>query len=59
MRKALIVGINDYPGQPLKGCLNDAHAMKTVLETNGDGAPNFDVVLKTSPAETLGRAELK
>lgn len=42
MRKALIVGINDYPSSPLKGCINDASSLSSVIETNGDGSPNFD-----------------
>ncbi len=45
MKKALIVGLNDYPGNELYGCVNDAIAMKELLETNGDGSPNFDIRL--------------
>jgi hypothetical protein len=30
-RKALLVGINQYPGAPLRGCLNDIEAMATHL----------------------------
>ena len=58
MKKALVVGINDYPGAPLRGCVNDAKAMANVLETNGDGSPNFDVRLMTAPSDHIGRAEL-
>lgn len=43
MRKALIVGINNYPSSPLFGCVNDATEMKVTLETNSDGGPNFDI----------------
>lgn len=46
MRKALFVGINNYPAAPLKGCISDATAMATLLETNGDGSPNFDVKMQ-------------
>ena len=42
-RKALVVGIDDYPGCPLNGCVNDAKEIKNLLETNGDGSPNFEV----------------
>ena len=42
-RKALVVGIDDYPCMPLNGCVNDATDMKDLLETNGDGSPNFEV----------------
>ncbi len=43
MRKALVIGINNYPSSPLHGCINDATAFGEIMETNGDGAPNFDV----------------
>lgn len=59
MRKALVVGIDDYPTAPLGGCVNDAHAIASVLETNGDGSPNFAVKLITCPSETVTRATLK
>lgn len=45
MRKALIVGIDNYTQCPLHGCCNDADAVAQVLETNGDGSPNFSVKL--------------
>lgn len=48
MRKALIVGIDDYPTAPLKGCVNDASAIATILESNGDGSPNFSIKVLTS-----------
>ena len=44
MRKALVVGLNNYPGCELDWCDNDAIAMKELLESNGDGSPNFDVM---------------
>lgn len=44
MKKALIVGLNNYPGCKLEWCDNDAIAMKELIETNGDGSPNFDVL---------------
>ena len=43
MRKALVVGLNDYPGCPLNGCVNDADAVASLLLKNGDDSPNFDV----------------
>lgn len=48
MKKALIVGIDDYPTAPLQGCVNDAIAVANTLEKNGDGSPNFSVHLITS-----------
>lgn len=47
MRKALVVGINNYPVAPLNGCINDASAFSATIEANGDGSPNFDVRLQT------------
>ena len=44
MKKALIVGLNNYPGCALDWCDNDAVAIKDLIESNGDGSPNFDVV---------------
>lgn len=43
MRKALIVGIDDYTNCPLLGCCNDADAVSDELMKNGDGSPNFAV----------------
>lgn len=60
MRKALVVGLNDYPTAPLRGCKNDAIAIQTILETHGNGDPNFDVRLHTditSKGELLGFIE--
>lgn len=48
MKRALVVGIDVYPKHPLTGCVNDAVAMGTVLETLGNGDPNFSVVTLTS-----------
>lgn len=55
MRKALVIGINDYPNAPLKGCINDAFAIASVLETHGDGSPNFSVKV-SSPSEHMSRS---
>lgn len=62
MRKALVVGINYYEhGSPLFGCVDDAHAVKAVLERHGDGSVNFGVLLLTGtgPTDTVGRSGLK
>jgi hypothetical protein len=59
MRKALIVGIDNYPSCPLSGCVNDATEMKSVLERNSDGSPNFSVKLMTSNDLTITRSNLK
>jgi Caspase domain len=62
MRKALVVGIDFYEKiSPLFGCVNDAHAVKAVLERHSDGTLNFSVNLLTSTglANTISRKELK
>jgi Caspase domain len=59
MRRALVVGINDYPGAPLSACVNDANAMNSVLAAHGDGGPNFEVKLLTAPSKTIGRSKLR
>ena len=41
MRRALLVGINDYHWSPLEGCLNDVQHMKEVLEEHHDKTANF------------------
>jgi len=46
MRKALVVGINNYPSCPLKGCINDAQDFSKVIAVNEDGSPNFEVKLE-------------
>jgi len=48
MKKALVIGIDDYPTNPLAGCVNDAKAIGSILARNGDGSPNFSVLLLTS-----------
>lgn len=51
MRKALVVGIDYYSDAPaLFGCVNDANAVKSILERNYDGSINFDVRLLTGGA---------
>ena len=43
MKKALIVGIDNYSSAPLSGCVNDANAVAELLKKDGSGFPNFDV----------------
>lgn len=42
MRKALVVGIDDYKSSPLNGCVNDAIELSRILQFNGDKTRNFD-----------------
>jgi hypothetical protein len=41
MRRALLVGINDYPSAPLARCVDEAKAMQRRLHRNDDGRVNF------------------
>lgn len=62
MRKALVVGIDYYAhGNPLYGCVDDAHAMKAALERHDGGSVNFECLLLTGtgPADPVSRGELK
>ena len=62
MRIALIVGINHYEhGDPLYGCVDDAHTVKTALDRHGDGSINFDckIFTGTGPTDKVDRALLK
>jgi hypothetical protein len=53
MKRALVVGIDRYPDQPLTGCENDARDIARLLERNGDGSPNFAVRLLSSETDTV------
>ena len=62
MRKALIVGINHYEhGNPLFGCVDDAYAVKAVLERHDGGSVNFDCQLHTGTGsdDCVNRCDLK
>jgi len=62
MRKALVVGINHYAhGSPLHGCVDDAHAVKSVLERHSDGTVNFAVRLisGTGPTDVVRRSDIR
>lgn len=62
MRIAMIVGIDYYKhGNALYGCVDDAYAVKSVLERNSDGSVNFDCRLftGTGPNDPVNRNELK
>lgn len=62
MRKALVVGVNYYQhSSSLFGCVDDAHAVRPLLERHGDGSVNFGVELitATGPTDMVSRAQLK
>jgi hypothetical protein len=58
-RRALVVGIDDYPGAPLAGCVNDANALATLLQTHEDGSPNFALKAMTQPSQRITRSALR
>lgn len=62
MRKALVIGIDYYEHiNPLYGCVNDAYAIKTVLDRHSDGTKNFDVAIEVSmnPKKSIEKKTLK
>ena len=63
MRKALIVGIDHYTHiKALSGCVNDAHAVKAILERHADGTVNFvtpRMLTGTGSADIVDKKELK
>lgn len=58
-RKALIVGIDDYPEDPLAGCAEDAARMKDLLGYHEDGRANYSTNTLSSGDETVTRARLR
>jgi hypothetical protein len=59
MRKALIVGIDEYPNCPLKGCENDALRISALLKNHHDGTPNFECHRYLSSEKTITRDFLR
>lgn len=59
MRRALVVGINDYSWAPLKGCVNDAKGMVNSLTKHEDGSPNFHCKELTSDKKKVTSAQLR
>ncbi|HDR6299961.1 TPA: caspase family protein [Bacillus cereus] len=62
MRKALVVGINNYHEiSPLYGCVMDAYSVSAMLERHSDGTINFGVNLLTAVGtnEQITRTDLK
>ena len=62
MRRSLVVVI-DYCDaiSPLSGCVNDAYAVKAMLDRNSDGSVNFGckILVGTGPGNIVTRSELK
>jgi hypothetical protein len=58
MRRGLLVGIDEYPSDPLTGCVNDARRIGEVLSRNRDGSPNLDCRYLLAPSDTVERGTL-
>lgn len=55
MKKALLIGINDYPeGNELTGCIEDINSVKAAIERHGDGSPNFGVKMMPNVQTIIG-----
>jgi hypothetical protein len=59
MKRALVVGIDDYKGSPLAGCVADADAMAELLERNEDGSQNYGIRKAASSSDLIDRARLR
>ena len=59
MRRALIIGIDDYPGCPLNGCVTDALKLEKVLSRHHDEKINFQCKVFTSPPTKIDRPFLR
>lgn len=62
MRKALIVGIDVYEHiSSLRGCVNDANAVKTMCDRHADGSVNFGtrLMVATDQHHMIPRFDLK
>lgn len=59
MRRALIIGLDEYPSAPLHGCVNDVQRLKSVLARHHDGQLNFHCEVITAPGQSVTRALLR
>lgn len=63
MRKALVVGIDHYAHiDRLNGCVNDAYAVKQMLDRHADASVNFvqpKLIIGTGPANIVKRNDIK
>ncbi len=57
MKRALVVGIDDYP-VALSGCVADAREVERLLSRNADGGPNYAVRRVTSDEDRIERRDL-
>lgn len=57
MRKALVIGINEYGTRSLKGCVNDALRIHTLLWRHQNDELNFHSRIWTAPAVNVAMAK--
>lgn len=55
----MIVGLNNYPGAPLAGCINDAKKIQKLLKKNEDDSPNFSTKTITDEQELITKSTLR
>ncbi len=58
LRRALVVGIANYPNKPLSGCVGDATQIAAILSKHQDGTKNFACKKLTAPDDPVTRVEL-
>lgn len=54
-----MVGIDEYSGAPLSGCVNDATRMQSILSRNQDGSPNFNCQTLLAPSDRVNTRDLR
>lgn len=59
MKRALVVGIDDYPDNPLSACGSDARSVHERLCCHADGSPNFESLLVCNPEWRVEQAILR
>jgi hypothetical protein len=63
MRRALCVGVDNYPFNALRGCVSDAERLSALLSKHQDGTPNFECKRLVAPnggaTDIVTRAKLK
>lgn len=60
MKRALIIGINNYEKAPLlHGAVNDALKISSLISKHEDGSPNFDTKIITSDTTIVTKKILK
>lgn len=59
MRRALVIGIDNYPFGPLGGCVADAEAVAKLLGRHDNGMKNFDVRKMAGSPESVTRPILR